>query len=190
MRYLVQTISVVMLLSACSEPDAPNAGASTLKSQPAADKPVQKKALYAFDEWAGQGVKSISPSNVNDVLDVLGMSSKKKTDVLDYTGERGTMFHLRDPNKAEFLNVVNSVNAMELNWIKPSDGDGVDSKKVSVENTQKAYQFARSVLGDKGGELVKSMVTTPDFTAPEIVNGTVIKAAACEHFSCTLVIEK
>lgn len=190
---IVAFLMMSVLLVACSDSDSPqpqqpNTNTNATVSSPKAE--TKKSGLYDFDTWAGESVSLVSASNVNDVFGIVRLAPKKKAEMLDYEGNTATRYFLRDDNVNEFFNVVNSVNFLEINWIKAEDTDMLAAKKLGVENTQKAYHAARSMLGDKGGELIKSMVTKTNFNAPEIVNGKTIAQARCEYFLCTLIIKK
>lgn len=183
------------ILPGCSEPDAPtvNKQDNIVKAEAQA-KPnqagTQSGSKYAFNQWSKQSVSQISVNNVNDVFSVLGMRPVKQKNVLDYSGNLADQYQLRQPHVSEFLNLTNSSKHLELVWIKPFDNDAVQNQAVGMENTHKAFLYARSVLGEKGGLMVKAMVTDTTYKAPQVVNGYRINLAQCDHFYCSIVIEK
>lgn len=188
---LVAALSFFM--SACSSSDAPKTNSAKTNDAATQVKTKDNKketSLYAFETWAAQKAQPISVDNVNDAFAVMGMRPQERGTTLDFSGNKADQYKLRNAKQSAYINLVNSPKHIELTWIKPIDTDNAKDSVASIENTQKAYQYARSLLGEKGGMLVKSMVTEADFQAPAVINGHPISLARCDYFYCSLVVGK
>lgn len=170
-------------------------GLSACSDKPEKVQPIQEKATsvtttsveadYDFDNWSKSAI-SVKGMNVADINHVINQPlSKKKT--LDYHGDEATK-HVYINDAIEFFNIIDSKNLLELNWFMATIEDESATKVASKKIALMAHKAARVALQDKGGQIVKQIMTNPDMSASSDEKRIIY--AKCEVFFCRLVIVK
>lgn len=143
---------------------------------------------YNVESWNKDKVESVSINDVDKLKDKLGKVVTTDDNSLDYASNIATKYRFMKDDGV-YLDLIDSPKYLELGWYYANPTDNDVEKATSISHAQKAYTFARQLMGDEGGKLVADMLGGQIIKSKEVGKYRV-ELAKCEFYSCMLILAK
>lgn len=143
---------------------------------------------YNVESWNKDKVESISINDVDKLKDKLGKVVTTDDNSLDYASNIATKYRFMKDDGV-YLDLIDSPKYLELGWYYANPTDNDAEKATSISHAQKAYTFARQLMGDEGGKVVADMLGGQIIKSKDVGKYRV-ELAKCEFYSCMLILAK
>ena len=143
---------------------------------------------YDVSAWGNESVNSINVGDLDGIQSTFGKVLSTDENSLDYASNPAAKYRFMD-TEAPYLDIIDSEKYLELGWYFANPTDSDEEKELSQNHAKKAYQLARKLMGDEGGNLVADMLNV-QIIKNKTIGGQKVELAKCEFYSCMLVINK
>lgn len=143
---------------------------------------------YDVASWGSGDVTALGINELEGIQSTFGTVVSTDENSLDYASNAATKYRFMKAD-APYLDIIDSEKYLELGWYYANPTDSDKEKEMSQDHAKKAYNLARQLMGDEGGQMVGDMLNS-QITKNQVIGGQKVELAKCEFYSCMLVINK